>query len=347
MRGATATLLIAHLLLASTGATAASPTQTAQRFREQVDRSLEDSLRAIARSTPGELLVEARLLPQNRVARLGADRPAPMASTCKLPIAVAALSEADAGRLPLTRRVRLLARDMHPGVSRLAERHPEGGVEVTVRELLAEMLITSDNSACDALLRVLGGGAPVTARMQALGVAPLRVDRSESKMGDDALGVVFPWHDSLRTRASVKAAWRSATAEQRGAAMSRFLADPRDTATPTAMNRLLERIWRREALSAAHTDTLLAWMSRCTTGRARLRAGLPAQVAVFDRTGTGATSNGRTACVNAVGLLRLPGGGGWVALSVFVRDVRGETAAAERCIARVARAVFEAWNAPD
>jgi len=321
--------------------------QCAQRFREQTDRALEDSLRSIARTAPGQLLVEARLLPHNRVARLDADRPAPMASTYKLPIAVAVLGETDAGRMPLSRRVRLLPRDMYPGLSPLADRHPEGGVDRTVGELLADMLITSENSACDALLRVLGGGSVVTARMQALGVGALRVDRSEMQQGDDVLGVVFPWHDSLRTRASVRAAWSSAKPEQRAAALTRFLADPRDTATPAAMNRLLERIWRREALSPARTDTLLAWLSRCTTGRARLRAGLPPQAALFHRTGTGTTTAGRTACVNDVGLVKLPGGGGWVAISVFVRDVRGETPAAEHTIARVARAVFEAWNAPD
>lgn len=346
-----AAALALQLALLATLAVAAAPARdvstTAQRFREQPDRALEDTLRAIARTAPGQLLVEARLLPYNRVARLGADKAAPMASTYKLPIAVAVLSEVDAGRMQLSRKVRLLARDMHPGVSRLAERYPEGGVDRSVGQLLEEMLITSDNSACDALLRVLGGGAEATARMRELGVAPMRIDRSEMQLGDDAMGVVFPWHDSLRTRASVQAAWRSAKPEQRAAGLARMLADPRDTATPAAMNLLLERIWRREALSPARTDTLLGWMSRSTTGTHRLRAGVPRQVAVLDRTGTGPTTSGRTLCVNAVGLLRLPGSGGWVAITVFLRDVRGDIPTAEHTIARVARATFDQWNAPD
>lgn len=319
----------------------------AQRPREQSDRALEDSLRTIARTSPGQLLVEARLLSSNRVARLGADTPAPMASTYKLPIAVAVLSEVDAGRLTLAQPVRLLPQDMNPGVSALGERHPEGGVDVSVGELLSGMLITSDNSACDALLRLLGGGGAVTSRMQALGVAPLRIDRTEMQIGDEVSGFEFPWPDSLRTRATVRAARRSSRPEARRAGLEQFLRDPRDTATPAAMNRLLERLWRREALSPASTDTLLSMMAQCRTGSRRLRAGLPAQAAVYDRTGTGSSFEGRTACVNAVALVRLPGSGGWVAVSVFLRDVRGEAAAAESTIARVARAVFDAWNAPE
>ena len=320
---------------------------SAPRPREQSDRALEDSLRAIARNAPGQLRVEARLLSGNRVARLAADTPSPMASTYKLPIAVAVLSEVDAGRLALAQPIRLLPQDMNPGVSALGERYPEGGVDVTVGELLSGMLATSDNTACDVLLRVLGGGGAVTSRMRALGVAPMRIDRTEMRIGDEASGFEFPWPDSLRTRATVRAARRSSKPEEQRAGLQRFLDDPRDTATPAAMNQLLERIWRREALAPATTDTLLAMMAQCRTGSRRLRAGLPERVAVYDRTGTGPSFEGRTACVNAVALVRLPGSGGWVAISVFQTDVRGEVAVAEDTLARVARAVFEVWNAPD
>jgi beta-lactamase class A len=110
---------------------------------------------------------------------------------------------------------------------------------------------------------------------------------------------------------------------------------------------VLARLHRRELLSGASTDTLLAMLGRCATGGRRLRAGLPPAVRLAHKTGTGGTWRGATNAVNDAGLLALPGGGGHVALVVFVEDLRGPVAAAEDVIARVAREVFDAWNAPE
>jgi beta-lactamase class A len=134
---------------------------------------------------------------------------------------------------------------------------------------------------------------------------------------------------------------------QRAYADREFSRDPRDTGSPAALADLLVQIWERRALSPAGTDTLEAMMTRCSTGSARLRAGLPEPVRLAHRTGTGGPWNDHSHAVNDVGVFTLPGGGGQVAIVVLIRDAHGSLSNTEKTIADVARAVFDAWNAPE
>lgn len=311
------------------------------------DAALQQRLEAIADSAPGRCLIAVRHLESGRSARVNTEHRAPMASVVKLPVALAVLHEVTAGRLALATPVALLAREMNPNASRIADQHPQGGVEYSVHDLLEAMLVESDNTACDALLRTIGGPAAVRHRLDYLRLEGISVDRTEMQLGNDWFGLVPPEPESAWNRDKI-AAWRRAVPEKkRRSAAKEFMKDPRDSAYPTAFEDLLLETWRRRTLSAEMTDTLLAMMERSTTGPARLRAGFPPPSRVAHKTGTGGASRGRTACVNDVGLVRLPGGGGTVAIVVMIHDVRGEPADAERVIARIAAAVFEMWNAPE
>jgi beta-lactamase class A len=113
-----------------------------------------------------------------------------MASVYKFPIAVAVLDAAESGRIGLDSLVRVQASDLRPGASPLAARYPGGGVDVRVADLLAGMLVDSDNTASDVLLRLAGGPSEVTACMRILGCEDLRVDRYEVEIFFDASGVM-------------------------------------------------------------------------------------------------------------------------------------------------------------
>jgi beta-lactamase class A len=66
--------------------------------------------------------------------------------------------------------------------------------------------------------------------------------------------------------------------------------DPRDTTTPNAMLGDMQRLLASDALSADSRQRLAEWLLASKTGAKRLRAGLPAEWRVGDKTGTG--SNG-------------------------------------------------------
>jgi beta-lactamase class A len=267
--------------------------------------------------------------------------PFPMASVVKLPIALQILHRVDQGALKLEQTVPLAPSDYRSGAGRLGAA-AERGASVPLRELLEKMLVESDNTACDALLRLAGGPAAVTARLRELGISGIRADRSEGEIGLAEAGIdpippAAEWsHATLdRLHASVSPAHR------RAAILARAK-DPRDTATPDGMADLLALVQRGRALSRESTELLLRWMTAATTGKRRLRAGVPAGTAVADKTGTGSEAGGLNVCTNDVGLITLPDGK-HLALAVFIRQSTRPAAARERAIAEVARAAWQRY----
>jgi len=63
--------------------------------------------------------------------------------------------------------------------------------------------------------------------------------------------------------------------------------DPRDTTTPVAMLGTMQRLLIEDALSVSSRDRLIGGLLASKTGARRLRAGLPADWRVGDKTGTG------------------------------------------------------------
>lgn len=138
----------------------------------------------------------------------------------------------------------------------------------------------------------------------------------------------------------VRAALAAVGPARRRAALRRFRADPRDHASPAAMARVLVRLWRGELLAPAHAAWWRDELSRCRTGAARLRAGLPPGAAAADRTGAcfGGGDDGAL-CANDVGVVTLPSGE-HVVIAAYVEDAGGPVAPKERVPAAIARAVW-------
>lgn len=266
----------------------------------------------------------------------------PMQSVFKVPVALAILRRVDAGELRLDRVVPVAAADLRPGHSPIAEAHPNGGARYTVRELLRLMVAESDNTAADLLLSLAGGPAAVTANLRAHGVAGVRVDRGEGRLALDLNGIepgpgrtARGGFDALRDRVP---------AATRRAALRRYLADPRDTATPTGAAAMLARLQQGRLLSPASTALMLGWMRDTPTGPARLKAGLPAGTVVAHKTGS-AQAGDAMPVVNDVGIITLPGGRGHLVVAVFVKDSQRGLDPAEYAIARIARAAYAEWAA--
>lgn len=183
-----------------------------------------------------------------RIGHRAAERFA-MCSTFKAVLAASILARVEQGQLTLDHRVTYRERDLleHAPVTRA--RLAEGGL--TVEELCAAAVETSDNTAANLLLAQIGGPAGLTAYLRSLGDEVTRLDRDEPTLNTNIPG------------------------------------DPRDTTTPDAMTDTCRAILVGDrALRAASRARLAAWMVRSTTGLARLRAGLPSDWVVGDKTGT-------------------------------------------------------------
>jgi beta-lactamase class A len=318
-------------------ALAAAPAATAQ--RPATDPGLQRLEREITRLSAiagGKVGVGVLHLETGRELFVNGSEPFPMASTYKVPIAVRLLTLVDSSRIRLDSMVTLRPSDLHPGSGTVTRLLDDPGVALSLRNLLELMLLISDNSATDIVLRTAGGGGAVNARLRALGIEGISVDRPTVELIADAMGVAnLPAEDELTIRRFGELA-RAVTPDQRKAAADAFLRDRRDTSTPEGMTRLLAKIWRGEALSRQNTDLLLDIMRRCETGENRLPGLMPPGVTIMHKTGTL-----NMGIANDVGIITLPDDAGHVAISVFVKESTRDSAAQERTIAQIARAVYD------
>jgi beta-lactamase class A len=295
--------------------------------------ALDSVFVAIERESGGQLGVMGMVVESGRGIGHRGGEAFPMASTYKLPIALAVLAKVDSGRISLDDSVRLTPADYRLGPSPVTEDLPAGGGPVTVRAMVQSMMMFSDNTATDALMRLAGGPQAVTAHLRSRNIDGIRVDRYEGQVYLDYNGVVQAPAPAEWTPEGVQRLIDSVPAAEKQAAKDRFFNDVRDTATPDAMAALLAQVQRGDGLAAQSREFLLDAMRRSPTGRGRIRAGVPRGVEVADKTGT----IGRT--TNDVGLVTLPDGT-HLALAVFVRNSTKTNQQVEPSIAAAARAVY-------
>jgi len=263
---------------------------------------------------------------------VNADQQYPMASTFKVPIAGTVLSEVDSGRLKLDQLVPVDPNMMVESEG-LAETFHHPGVSVSVENLLELMLTVSDNTATDTLEKLVGGPAVVTQWVRSQGITGLRVDRDTAGLIRDFYGLPPGPSFPASLEAGLKA---NPKLEDMGdKPLPKFDNDPQDTSTPVAMAQLLERIYTSKALSPASTNLLREIQERNTTGKARIRARLPAGTVVAEKTGTIGGS------VNNVGVITLPGNAGKLIVAIFIKKSSKPVEDRERVIADVARALYD------
>jgi beta-lactamase class A len=173
----------------------------------------------------------------------------PMCSTFKVLAAALVLARVDAGQERLDRRI-VVRPDSLLAYAPVTAKHV-GGDGMSVAELCEAAITVSDNTAANLLLASAGGPSALTHFARGLGDGVTRLDRNEPRLNEAAPG------------------------------------DPRDTSTPRAMAITLRALALGNALSDASRARLVQWMTATSTGGKRLRAGLPADWRVADKTGTG------------------------------------------------------------
>jgi beta-lactamase class A len=219
-----------------------------------------------------------------------------LCSTFKLLAAALVLRRVDKGEEQLDRRIVYPVSDLVT-YSPETEKHagPEGGM--TIAAICAAALNLSDNTAGNILLASFGGPPALTAFARSLGDNVTRLDRMETALNEARPG------------------------------------DPRDTTSPSAMSADIHRILLGDALSPASRQQMIAWLLANKTGGKRLRAGLPPDWRVGDKTGSG--NNGAT---NDVAILWPPGRAPILA-AVYFAESQADAEARNGVIAEVGRIV--------
>jgi beta-lactamase class A len=303
------------------------------------ERGLSEEWRRIAEATDGTVGAAALHLASGALVSLNGDELFPLASVCKIPIAMNILALVDEGKLALNEQIEVLPRDVWAGVSDIEKRWPRQR-RFRLEEMIELLMAKSDNTAVEALFRIGGEEPAMTARFREWKIDGVRVDRSERQCALDRNGVAqYPppseWTDGL-----LKRLMDATTPAVKHQATLRYLADPRDTGTPNGTVRLLARAFRGELLSKLSTGRLIESLKATTTFPARLKGLLPPGTVVAHKTGSTGTVNGLTAATNDSGVIFLPDRS-QLAVSVYVKASTRTDSERDRVIARLARAAFD------
>ena len=259
----------------------------------------EKRILALELSLGGRLGIAALDIGRSRRLEHRASERFPMCSTFKPLAAAAVLHRVDEKKEQLTRFIPYTKADLleHAPVTR--EHVNEGGM--TLAALCAAAIEYSDNTAANLLLQTIGGPEGLTRYARSLGDEQTRLDRREPDLNSAVPG------------------------------------DERDTTTPAAMVANLRTLLLGDALSQSSRQLLDSWLADNKTGGEMIRAGLPSDWKIGDKTGRG--ENGAT---NDIAIIRPPGKSPILLAIYFV----GSTASPEArlsAIADVARIVVETF----
>jgi beta-lactamase class A len=226
----------------------------------------------LAATIPNRLLQKVREVEERLEARLSlavfdeesgrhwayqADQRYPLCSTFKVLASSAFLARVDRGEDSLERRVVIGEKDL-VSYSPLTETRV-GGQGMTMAEICEAALTLSDNTAGNKILESIGGPSGVTEFARSIGDGVTRLDRWETELNEALVG------------------------------------DERDTTSPNAITETLRELLLGDTLSENSKRQLADWMIANKTGDAKLRAGLPSDWIVGDKTGGG--NNGTMADV--------------------------------------------------
>lgn len=264
------------------------------------------------------------------------DQRFPMQSVVKLPLGIVVLKRVDAGQLSLDQQVTISRAEFAPGRNAFVQKIQGNSGQFTVRELLERSIGTSDNTAADALMRLVGGPEQVTTALRQMNIQGIRVDRLERQLQPDCVGLTH-FSPELADEQKYAAAVAKIPVAVKRAALKRYLTDPRDTATPKEIIDLLTKLQLRQLLSERSTALLLKIMIGSPTGQQRLRAGLPPGWSIAHKTGTGPEVLGVGTATNDVGILIAPDRR--VAIAVLIAGSSAPIEQREQVMAQVAAAV--------
>ena len=172
----------------------------------------------------------------------------PFCSTFKVMGVAAILQESTKIPYLLQQRIHYKQDDLVT-YSPITEQHLRDGMAVA--ELCEATLTTSDNTAMNLLMKILGGPKAVTAFARSIENDRFRLDR---------------WEPDLN---------------------SAIPNDPRDTTSPMAMRISLQKLVLGHGLLEYQQTLLQSWLKKNKTGAARIRAGVPNTWLIGDKTGTG------------------------------------------------------------
>jgi len=311
-------LLAAVVCLVAPNLGSAQPAARAAASTSGLQRLLDAELARY----PGKAGVWVKHLSTGEEASVRGDEAFNSASVIKIPILVLAFQMADKGTLSLAERITITAQDYRGGSGIFHFNDP--GLQPTLRDVLLQMIITSDNTATDLALAKVGGVDKVNAWLNDNGYADaLHLNMSTAEL--------FAKYGALPAGSNRN--------EKTNSDKSYWLG----SMTPRGTGRLLESIQRcrdtTEKATPVATQKSCADMTRMLRAQQSGDRRLPhfLNVPVGHKTG-----DFPPAVANDVGIVSARSGP--IVIAFFANSIEGPYAEAEDRIGRIAQIIVEYFD---
>lgn len=271
------------------------------------------TLGQVQASDRGPILQKAAAIEEQLQARVGvavvdtgsgqswlyrADERFPMASTAKTLVCAALLQQGE----PLLHSPILLQPDdiqtYAPVTKELV------GQTLSAFQLCEITLRSSDNTAVNMVLKVLGGPIAVTSFLRTIGDQSTRLDRMEPEVNEATPG------------------------------------DERDTTTPSAMAATMRALLLGSALNPTEREQLVEWLKANEVAGPLLRAGVPSDWLVADRSGSAEYGT------RGVAAVLWPAQHAPLVVAVYITETEAPIEARNAAIASLGQAIAEELSLP-
>lgn len=171
-----------------------------------------------------------------------------MCSTFKASLAACILASVDRGQMRLEEEIHYGAADLQDWYAPVAKANLAEGY-LSIEAMCQAAVEQSDNTCANILLDRIGGASSLTSYWRQLGDSTTRLDDPEPYLNRTPLSGL------------------------------------RNTTTPASMAKIFRALAFGRCLSPLSRNKLLAWLKGCKTGDHRLRAGLPKEWVIGNKTG--------------------------------------------------------------
>lgn len=305
---------------------------------------------------PAKSGIYVKHLRSGEEAMVRADDPFESASTIKLATLVLAYQMADAGTLKLDERVEITTADLRGGSG--IYRFKDLGLRPTVRDILTEMVITSDNTATDMMIAKVGGKDKVNASLRGAGYKVLKQIHTTGEYFRLEYAAINPKYEKLSNEdvfalccadttirrmpmfSDQRKALIDEAAKAASAAHEPPPADPSDTsrwfgaASPHEMGRLVEGIESCTVARPASCDEMRRMLLAQQAGSMKIPHYLT--VSVGHKTGE------TTGVTNDVGVIYSDTGP--IVIAFYNMNMTGARAEVEDTMGRVAQSVVDYFD---
>lgn len=274
-------------------------------LKSQSLETLRNDLKKIISTKNASVGISIKGLEDKDTLSINGNLDAPMMSVFKFHIALTTLNLVDKGKLKLNQKFFIKKEYLLPETwSPIRDEFPNGDMYLTLEQLLRYTVSHSDNNGCDILLSIIGGTEKVQKFINKQGIKDFKIEVNEQQMST--------WENLYK-----------------------------NTTTPLATTKLLEKFYNGKVLKKETTKYLYQIMVETSRGITWMKAGFPQNTEVAHRTGiSGTNDRNLRVAMNNVGIVKLPNGKHFI-LSVYLKNITEERTDTEKIISDIARTT---WN---